>query len=821
MRTGGWGAGVVWMLLFGVCVANAETVALIEGEMKLEYGAEAEYTFRPPADSRSVALRISTRMDFPSAAGSTYVMRLTLNGEVITPEIDRQASRLLNKSGNFEMASGLHLSWFGYPNWRVVYSPDFETVQSEKAASSKVLGCDPYKLVLDVTDFVTRGEENTLQIEHLGKAVNLRQHFDGEPSLDFYIRELSVEFSEKEAVSKSESRAESRPGPDTLMVDPPQPADVGKSCTVDKEGALKIVLPGAELKLTTRLSYPGGGYNCIGGPAEAGAEPGFNVKTSGSGNEWRIMAEGEAYRLERTVRLTEDHVEVRDVLTNLRDQVTGIKYDNHLQAPAGSVVDAFLGGDSSPAKTAATGWENSSLYLGLETCGCGMVALDDVYRHQGIIYYEKDGGGIRSIHFGLAAGASYTVKFNVYPTLRAGYWDMISLARRDMDVNFTIPGGFSFYGSRTLLQQSKEELGEWMRLRGVEILSSGVWFDHDKAAEVRCYHGTHMLKAAKLRAQLKEGVARLRELFPDKKMLVYIHSFINTDVTAAERYPDARIMTAEGEHYINAGYTKRIGIPFSYFYMAPGNGYLEAMKEVVDMCLDEDKIHAHGIYWDEMAWISSRYTYDKWDGHSVDMDEKGEVTRKFGYSGLISLEAKRQLAEYILERGMLIGNSCPTSETMTKLHFPRFAETAAGWYPARTHLYTPISLGDHKTVKDWKTLLEDIRRKLDVGTVYYYYSRPEQPAPTVTEHMFPFTPVELHAGWLLGKKRIVTRLSGTYTFGDDDGVTVYCYGNEGPTDGRGVSETVKDGRRLVRLELGEDEMAVIVQSDAEAGQGEQ
>ncbi len=813
MRTVLWPAPVLAALLFTIGVVNAEIMPLIEAQTKLEYGGELEYTIAVPDDCKSVLLTISARMDYPSAGGSTYVMSILLNGQPVTPEINRRASRLLNKPLNFEMASGLKLTWFRSPKWRVVYSPDFDTVQSEKAGGSRVLDVDPYKLVLDVTDFVTRGEGNTLALAHAGEAMNLRNYFKDNPSLDFYLAELSVEFSDQPPISVPAKM--SRHTPDTLMVDPPQPADVQEACIIGKHGALKIALPGAELKFTTRLSYPGGGYNYIGRPADERSEDDFTITVQRTDGEARVVAEGKAYSLTRMIKLLADHIEIADTFTNLRNEVTGIKYDNHLQAPKGSVIDAYLGGDHSPGKTSVSGLENTSLYLALEDCGCGIVALDDVSRYQGVIYYDADGGGIRSNHFGLAAGTSHTFRFNIYPTARANYWDMINLARRDLDVNFTIPGGFSFSGPGGILNSTKEDLNKWLDMRGVKILSSGVWFDRSKDAQVPCYHGTHMLKATKLRQRLKDGVARLREWFPDVKYLIYIHSYINTDETAAERYPEARLITPDGQHYINPGYTKRIGIPFAYFYMTPENSYFEAMKEVVDMCLDENKIHAHGIYWDEMAWCSSRYTYKAWDGYSVEIDEQGQVTRKFAYTGLISLDAKRQLAEYILSRGKLIGNSCPTSETMTKLHFPRFAETAASWYPARSHLYTPISLGDHKTVKDWPTLIADVRSKLDLGTVYYYYARPDQPAPTITQHMFPFTPVELHSGWLLGEERILTKLPGTYTFGDDAQVKVYWYGNEGGAVAKEASQEVKQGRRLVRLDLAEGEMAVIVRADAD------
>lgn len=791
--------------------AHAQVTPLIEAETILDYGATQEWQFTPAAGCNSIRLAISARMDFPRATGSTYVLGLFVNDRPIDPNINRRQNRLLNKPLIFTMASGMTLGWHRDGLWRIVYSPDFETVQSPAAGGMQIPDVDPYELVLDITDFVKRGESNALRIEHRGEAINLRKAFEGEPSLHFAIRRLQVECSD--AAPRTGGDARPATTPDTLMVDPPQPPDVRATCSIGKHGLLTMKLPGGDINLSTRLSYPGGGVNVIGARADERTEPGFAVELEQGNHQARITATGKAYRLVRSVKLLADHVEISDTFTNLRDEVIGIKYDNRLQAATGAVVDAFIGGDRDCGRVEMKSMENTSLYLATEEAGCGMVALDDVYRHHAYIYYADDGGGIRSDHFGLAPGGSYTFEFNVYPTRRPSYWDMINLARRDMDVNFTIPGGFSFFLPETLLRGTKESLDEWTGIRGVDILSSGVWFDYSENAQKKCYHGTDMLNAVGPRELLRQSSTLIRERHPDMKWLIYIHSSINTDEAAPGAYPDARVMTQAGEQYINPSYTQRIGVPFYYFYMTPENGYLEAMKRVVDMCVDEDKLNAHGCYWDEMAMVSVPYTYDRWDGYSVEIDEHGEVGRKFAYVQLISLQAKRELAEYILDRGMLIGNSAPMSKTMTQLHFPRFVETASGWYPARTHLYSPISLGDHHTVKDWASQIVDIRKKLEYGTLYYYYSRVEQPEPTLTQQMFPFTPVELHAGWVLGRERIVTMLPGTYTFGDDAPVSVYAYSAEGGPVESKHTERVEDGRRLVRLDLHEGEMAVVVKAD--------
>jgi len=73
------------------------------------------------------------------------------------------------------------------------------------------------------------------------------------------------------------------------------------------------------------------------------------------------------------------------------------------------------------------------------------------------------------------------------------------------------------------------------------------------------------------------------------------------------------------------------------------------------------------------------------------------------------------------------------------------------------------SLEAYSASKDFPGLLDDIRAKLMWGTVYHYYAVPKQPYGAITQHMSPFTPVELHHGWLLGKERIIKAVPGTFS----------------------------------------------------------
>ncbi len=793
--------------------AAAETIELAEPGWVLPYGEEAELSFTPEGDYASVRLIYEVRMDSPRTAGSTYVMGLAVNGDPLNAAATRSAVRLINKPLEAIMPGGLRIPWAQGANWRVVYAPDFTPLGYQAEVGGEMVEVSAYRFIIDITDLVRPGEENTLTITHRGPGMNLRSYFpEDNPTLDLVFAELGVELSDEPAVVKGQVAAEEEFSPDRLMVQPPATATIGEVAAVGEGGGMTITLPGLGVEVVSRFSYEGGGFNTMPATGAPEGQEGWRVEVRGGEDGAGALGHAPDYDVERTVTFEGDHLLIEDRLRNLADRDIGLAWAHELRAPLEEIKDAYLCGNPDPAVAQLRGYENSTVFIAGAQAGCGLLALDDVARVQGVFYWDAAGAaGVRSDVFCLPAGGEYTLRWAVYPVLRPDYFDLINLCRRDLNVNFTVPGGFQF-GLSSLADMSADDIRAMVRERDLAFVSTGTWANI--GGDPPYYHGAQMLEATHLQERFRQACANLRAATPEVKSLIYIHSFINLYEDTPARFPDSLITNEDGTPYVNQGYTNRIGMTFYYCYPAIGNSYFEAMKQVIDMCLDDDRIGADGIYWDELEMISPKRSYDRWDGHSAELDERHRIVRRFGDPQLLSLEAKAQLIDYIFARGgALIGNSCPRTATLSDYHFPRFVETAATWYPARSHLYTPISLGDHLVIKNFEDLLADIRLKLMWGTVYYYYSRPTQPHPTITGHMFPFTPVELHRGWLLGEERLITCVPGTFTLGDDAPVTVYWYGADGALTPNTGEQRIEDGRRLVRLALGEGEMAVIERAD--------
>ena len=84
--------------------------------------------------------------------------------------------------------------------------------------------------------------------------------------------------------------------------------------------------------------------------------------------------------------------------------------------------------------------------------------------------------------------------------------------------------------------------------------------------------------------------------------------------------------------------------------------------------------------------------------------------------------------------------------------------------------------------------------------------------PSLTSKMFPFTPIELHGGWFVGKERILTAVSGEFGWrGERPEVDVFVFDELG----REVKDYPYAGRdsnvgRIFTLELKPGHCAALV-----------
>jgi hypothetical protein len=297
---------------------------------------------------------------------------------------------------------------------------------------------------------------------------------------------------------------------------------------------------------------------------------------------------------------------------------------------------------------------------------------------------------------------------------------------------------------------------------------------------------------------------------PEIKTLVYFHCFIDVMDESPETYADARLIQSDGTHADYGAPHDRIYIP------TRENAYGAAVAKNVNLILDD--IRADGVYWDEHEYSRVHYHYAApWDGWSGDIHPKTlALTRLKSSVTLLSEPWRLDLARKILARGPLIGNGPPFTRAMSALKFPCFVETGSITNCVQAHLHSPIALGDHLTERSEADAYRTMLAALDFGCVYHWYNdvtvRPTH--PHLTSHMYPFTPVELHAGYVIGEERILTKTSGLFGWGDRSQHEVHVYDDTG----REVPEftapyTEESGATWTELRLPEDWSAAILRGE--------
>lgn len=260
----------------------------------------------------------------------------------------------------------------------------------------------------------------------------------------------------------------------------------------------------------------------------------------------------------------------------------------------------------------------------------------------------------------------------------------------------------------------------------------------------------------------------------------------------------------------NGGPTEKLFVP------TKDNLYGRDFIKLVDWTLDNFDLD--GIYHDELNHCNSRKYYgtNMWDGATVELDDANNVKRKTSFVCLLKLGFTLDLFDHILnKRGkILVGNFSPETRSERRFHFPRFEETYSSRWIALSHLYTPIQLGDMLTYANTpKDMAADQRIAIKRGALYYHYCGGTG-YPSLSSKMFPFTPVELHGGWLVGKERILTTVSGEFGWrGENPEVEVFVFDELG-REVKGYPYSVKDteGGRIFTLELKPDHCAAIVKA---------
>ncbi len=750
------GVLVVSLAGSGIAKGRAASVPVFD-ELEVAQGQETTLTFDAPPvpEGRQAVLRLKARLHSDKVAGYTQAMRLVLNGQRLS------GNRLLNKKLRETSRSGRVHSMYAGDRMSIFYSPDFDAPNNNiyYGLLDDVIPC---LFELDVTDVIEEGA-NELIVQHTSdeRIKNALHVGQGELVLQVPLPPESA-----------------KAGPPTGPIPTYAPRHDLRTAYVAK------CLPDAKIALTF-------------GSAEVIVESRFSTPKPA----W-VHGSNDYFKHSRRIEQRGEGVVVYDTFTNLTDNNLGIMH-RHQANMGDTLQNLWVAGLKQTGGTGqASVPANCTTFGAAETWGLGFIASDDVFRVHSTNYGVNGSIGLADNNLVLPPRATYTAKWIVVPVESPDYFRFINTARRFMDANFLIDGGFVFLRAGKLTDAwSDTQVKNYLEYKNPKYVCASIHSDY----QGRYSHGTAFQQVDHER--YLKSFARWQGLYPQGNWLVYFHCFLDVTDDGPRLYADARTLRSDGKQADYGKEHQRLYLPMT------GNTYGAAVRKNVDIILD--KIDADGVYWDEHEYSSAQYHYgEPWDRFTGDIDRKTMQVRGLKSSVTLLTEDWRvNLAQYIQSRGSLIGNGVPFTRAMVELHFPCFVETGSITNCTLAHLYSPIALGDHLTERSQQDAYETMFAALDYGCVYHWYNdmNVTPTHKTLTSHMFPITPLELHQGFVIGAERIITKVSGKFGWGDGSRHEVHVYNGQGvEVEDFDAPFTEKNGQTWTELRLAEGWSAAIL-----------
>ncbi|HBG27275.1 MAG: hypothetical protein A2Y10_02425 [Planctomycetes bacterium GWF2_41_51] len=453
---------------------------------------------------------------------------------------------------------------------------------------------------------------------------------------------------------------------------------------------------------------------------------------------------------------------------------------------------------------------NPTIFASNKESGIGMLPLNDEFRVHANQSSSDNVISLSDREFVLKAGSEYTAEWAVVPVKSPDIWDFINVTRRLLDANFTLKYMFAFIlKSEPVWVWNDKVFKNFIELKSANFVTQIMDFAKYNGKNI------HGLAFQKLIGQhcnfYTDFHKRLKRLFPDGsiKHAIYYHCYLDVMEENAERFKDCRKVDSAGNQITYSGSRSKLYVP------TLENDWGKEIGKGIDIRIKD--VGCDAIYWDEYNQSKGKYTYNMWDGCSADIDpETFKIIRLKGAVHLLSLDFLHYHMKRLIDSGVpLVCNGAPMSRTLAKLKFQNFVETGNINRCYETILHSPIALGDHITELTEKDAYGVMLKALDRGCLYSWYRSVEvyPTHKTLTEHMFPFTPIELHSGYVIGKERIITNRSGLFGWGDNSEFKTYVYDREGRiTDGKEAKNVIREGKTYAEIRIPQGYSVAVVRS---------
>lgn len=602
-------------------------------------------------------------------------------------------------------------------------------------------------------------------------------------------------------------------------------------------GAVEISAGDDLYRVSSLFSEPGSSIRWL-SLGEDKPEEG-NVFIARSTEGFSVRLDGANYRIERMIRLEPGRLRIKDRFANPGSEDIGILMEHRLWAPSRGFVTiggVRVGGfwkewvkdilrEHGRLGVRPPSPENPTLHLELPSSSLGFVAEDSVFRLQFEPAMRLGGVAARARHFAVRARDSAEVEWSLYPSAQPdGYFGFINKVRSDWNVNFTVTGPWDFFDliKNEALLSDPAALRMHLRKKRLKVVTFWPWLDYDNwdpRAGARIDRKRYRMLAKRAAAAFRRADPAIKCLGAIQSNLILLPEALSRRLTEAlephERVAGIRALTdrqmaaLQGQVLPYEGSWVRTSdgrrVAELYFgnpsdggkspevaaavYSEVGNVQHRRWLEQVDFLIDD--VGLDGTYIDQFSLAlnpvsAQRYTYDRWDGVTVDIDPKtGLILRKYADLALLGIPAQLDFMRRMRARkAVLVANTHSAARETQSEPVARFSEAgpeaaiAREWPPrlqmaAKAQLSSPVALGydggspnarSYSRSDDPAEINRIARAYLAQGVLYYHFYTvtPADAGYEALNRMFPITPVRIGHGWIEGRERIVTTRSGEY-----------------------------------------------------------
>jgi hypothetical protein len=668
-----------------------------------------------------------------------------------------------------------------------------------------------YNYTLDISDrvnYIEYGADDRIENaapNQLTFTNKLLRWMIGEKSKIKYlaVENIEVVYIPTEAVDKARDATlyKFKPGKSAAVLE-----NKNFKLEVTPSGGMQLKAAGVDYYLESFFSYPASPEmkdNKLGTCSAAGQKDWKPSVLQVSKTQIEVTAKAGDYELKRIIKLDPPRIRFQDHIKNTSSKAVGVRVRNLFGIKGmprpGSWRIAGFSGTSFAEFSFST--KNPTMFLETGKSSLGLVVEDNIYRVMLQLRKKNNIFIAGAENFALGAGKSHTFEWTLYPGENNGYFGFINQVRKDWNVNYTVQSAILVgdRGHKSTTKQNVFVIGPWFEYH------NGSKYTDDQFKKIY----TDKIKTIKSARPAALVIPKLENNlvpfcvtdYPDAKALparkgartdpgVKYGLFLNkklTEIVDRSHLKDSIIRSADGRAMVENFYTK---YPFINLMVQPERDNARYKDIMRQMDFLTDDCGFDGIFMDQFIPMPlGGISYDKWDGVSVELNKDGTIKSKYYSYALTGASARLDIIKHVTDKGkMYIHNGLPLVKETRSVPAMRFQEMENDPIAPMTfidskppelkwvslaHLSSPITLGlrlkrysPKGEDRSAQILMKGIITALRNGSLYYYYTMDigKDGSLAPSDHMFPFTPVEINEGFLIGKERIITCLSRSFVW---------------------------------------------------------